>query len=86
LWQLLRAYCRFGPIGLIDALPSLLPPLIADELHDYAAFVRLAKHPRTDAGVFIRERLDALADDLGLPRLTPWLARYAWATDKRTER
>src|SRR4051812_4347382 len=30
LWQLCRAYFRHGPIGLIDVLPSLLPPLIPD--------------------------------------------------------
>src|SRR5688572_15450372 len=27
LWQLCRAYFRYGPIGVVDALPSDLPPL-----------------------------------------------------------
>ncbi len=86
LWQLLRAYCRYGPIGLIEVLPSSLPPLVADVLQDCADFHRLAKHPRTDAGIYIRELLNQYADDLGIARLPSFVARYAFASDRRITR
>jgi hypothetical protein len=86
LWRLLRAYCRFGPIGLLEALPSSLPPLVDDALQACADFHRLAKHPRSDAGIYIRELLDQYASDLGLPRLPPFAARYAFTTDRRITR
>src|SRR5262245_19983072 len=86
LWHLLRAYCRYGPIGLLEAIPSILPPLVDDALQECADFHRLAKHPRSDAGIYIRELLDRYAHDLSLPRLPPFVARYAFATDRRITR
>lgn len=86
LWLLLRAYLRFGPIGLVEALPSSLPPLVPDALQECANFHILAKHPRSDAGVYIRQILDTYADDLHLPRLPRFVARYAFAARGQTER
>lgn len=86
LWSLFRAYCRFGPIALADALPSELPPLVPDELGELAVFHRLAKHPRSDAGIYIRQLLDHYASELDIAPLQPFVARYAWANDARIER
>lgn len=84
LWQLVRAYCRYGPIGLIDALPSPLPTLISDEIQECASFYRLAKHPRSDMGLHIRSLLGLYAVELGLLELSSFVARYAWASDRKT--
>jgi len=86
LWPLFRAYCRYGPIGLLEALPSDGERLVPDMLQECADFYRLAKHPRADAGLYIRPLLDQYADDLGISRLPPFAARYAWATDRKFER
>jgi hypothetical protein len=87
LWLLFRAYCRYGPVALADALPSSLPPMIPQELQECADFHKLAKHPRADAGVYIRQILDDYADDLNISRLHPFLSRYAFAVaDQRIER
>ncbi|MFL5801721.1 MAG: hypothetical protein ACJ8CR_08250 [Roseiflexaceae bacterium] len=86
LWVLVRAYCRYGPIGLIEALPTALPPLVPPELQECADFHRLAKHPRTDASTYIRQLLDQYADALQIPRLLSFVARYAFATDRHIER
>lgn len=86
LYALFRAYCRYGPIGLFDAVPSQLPPLIPNELQECAEFHRLGKHPRSDAGIYIRELLDKYAEELGFPPLPAFVSRYAWATDRRIER
>ncbi|MDP9315748.1 MAG: hypothetical protein M3R24_33620 [Chloroflexota bacterium] len=82
LWRLFQAYCHYGPIGLVDVLPIDLAPLITDELQECATFHRIGKHPRSDAGMYIREILDMYADELQLPRLPPFVARYAWATHR----
>ena len=86
LWLLLRAYCQYGPIGLIDVLPTSLPLLISEELQDCATFHRLAKHPRSDAGIYIRQILEHYAENLGQSRLPKFVARYAFATNARYER
>lgn len=86
LWKLFYAYCRYGPIGLIDALPTDDVSVIPDELQECATFHRLAKHPRSDAGIYIRKLLNAYADALDYPRLPPFLARYAFASERKLER
>jgi hypothetical protein len=86
LWVLFREWCRYGPIGLINAVSSDLTPVISDELQECVAFHRLAKHPRSDAGTYIRELLDVYADQLGQPRLPRFIARYAWAMDRKIDR
>lgn len=85
LWQLFRAYCRFGPIGLLEVFSSD-SPLVPDALQECADFHRLAKHPRADAGIYIRPLLEHYADELGMPRLSKFIARYAWASDRKLER
>lgn len=60
--------------------------LIAEELQACIDFHRLAKHPRSDAGTYIRSLLDQYAVDLGLSRLPPFITRYAWANDRYRER
>lgn len=59
LWKLFYAYCRYGPIGLLDALPINDVSVIPYELQQCATFHRLAKHPRSDAGIYIRQLLNA---------------------------
>lgn len=86
LWKLFYGYCRYGPLGLIDALPDDTPPLIPQQLQEFATFHRLAKHPRSDAGMYIRELLDAYANDLGYPRLPAFVARYAFIEERKLER
>ena len=86
LWALFRAYCRYGPIGLIEALPSHLPPLVADEIQAYSDLHRLARHPRSDAGISIRPLLAQYANDLGIEPLPSFVARYVWASDRKIER
>ena len=86
LWKLFYAYCRYGPIGLIEALPNNLSLLIPTALQEFANFIRLAKHPRSDAGTYIRELLNDYADQLGLAHLPPFVARYAFTSDRKLER
>jgi hypothetical protein len=86
LLQLCEAYCCSGLIGLADALPSKLPPLVPAYLQELADFIRLGKHPRANAGIFIRSLLDKYADALGLPRLPVFVSRYAFAKDRKTDR
>jgi hypothetical protein len=83
---LFRVYCRYGPIGLLYALSTNLSELIADEILEYANFLRLAKHPRANVGLYICELLNRYADDLGIGRLPIFLARYIWASDQKVER
>jgi hypothetical protein len=85
LWQLFRAYCRHGLIGLLEAFASD-NPLVPDVLQECVDFHRLAKHPRVDAGIYIRQVLDQYADALTIPRLPSFVARYAWARDRKLER
>lgn len=86
LWELFRAYCQYSPIGLIEALPNQLPAIIPQPLQDLADFQRLGKHPRADAGIYIRQLLDQYANELGVPCLPTFVARYAWASDRKVER
>jgi hypothetical protein len=86
LTQLCETYCQYGLIGLADALSSNLPPLVPAHLQELADFIRLGKHPRANAGIFIRSLLDRYADDLGLPRLPVFVSRYAFAKDRKTDR
>ena len=83
LWTLIRAYCRYGPIGLADALDHTLEPLIPDELSELACFHRLGKHPRSDMGVYIRDLLNMYASQLGYAQLPNFVARYAFASDRK---
>lgn len=86
LYALLYAYCRYGPIGLVEALPSHLPPLIDERLQELADFHRLGKHPRSDIGIYIRNLLEHYCDALGIPRLPDFVARYTYATDRKITR
>jgi hypothetical protein len=82
-WRLMRAYCQHGPIALVDAVETNLQPLIAEELLEIARFHRLGKHPRSDAGTYIRELLNLYADELGLEPLPNFVARYAFVTNRK---
>jgi hypothetical protein len=86
LWSLIRAYCQYGPTGLLDALPSSLPPLLDPDLQACVDFHRLAKHRRADAGSYLREVLARYATNLHLPPVPTFVARYAFAQDRRSER
>lgn len=86
LTQLCEAYCCSGLIGLADALPSKLSPLVPAHLQELADFIRLGKHPRANAGIFIRSLLDNYADALGLPKLPEFVSRYAFTSERKTER
>ncbi len=83
LWELIRSYCLHGPIGLIDALDHPLEPLVPDELGELARFHRLGKHPRSDAGIYIRELLSMYAQQLGYAQLPNFVARYAFASNRK---
>jgi len=79
LYALLYAYCRYGPIGLLEAMPSHLPSLMDERLQELADFHRLGKHPRSDTGIYIRNLLEHYCDALGIPRLPDFVARYTYA-------
>jgi hypothetical protein len=83
LQSLVHGYCQYGPIGLLEAIPSALPPLVDPDLQACVDFHRLAKHRRADAGGYIREILSDYASDLKIPPLQRFVARYAFAQDRR---
>lgn len=85
VWHLFYAYCRYGSIGLLDALPVDTVPLMPEELQTCALFHRLGKHPRSDVGIYIRQLLSTYANDLGYALLPPFLARYAFAQERKLE-
>lgn len=86
IWTLFRAYCRYSPIGMVEAIPSHLPALVVDELQEYSDLHRLARHPRSNAGIYIRQLLAQYANDLGIEPPTSFVARYTWASDRKIER
>jgi len=83
LWDLVFAYCRFGPIGFIDTLDHGLESIIPDEVAEYARFLRLGKHPRADAGIYVRELLNLYVQNLGFAELPSFVARYAFASNRK---
>ena len=83
LWSLVMAYCRFGPIGFIDALAHTIDSIIPDQVAEYARFLRLGKHPRADAGTYVRELLNRYTHNLGLAELPNYVARYAFASNRK---
>lgn len=85
LWSLFYAYCRYGPIGLVDALDDDTE-LAPREIQEYAQFLRLGKHPRSDAGMYVRELLDAYAVVCGHPALPPFVSRYLFASSRLLDR
>lgn len=81
---LTNAYLRHGPIGLIDAIDSDQESLIDEDILACARFHRLAKHPRADVGLYIRELLARYVQASGSPTaITPFVARYAFASTRR---
>lgn len=85
LWDLFYAYCRYGPIGLVDALGEDVG-LAPHDIQAYAQFLRLGKHPRSDAGVYVRELLDAYAVIRRYPPPPPFVSRYLWASNRLLDR
>ena len=83
LWDLFYAYCRYGPIGLVDALDADESIWVPEALQACAQFHRLAKHPRSDAGSYIRELLAEYATALQVDTLPDFLARYVFVAERR---
>jgi hypothetical protein len=45
LWILVRGYCQFGPLGLLDALNQDLPPIIPENSSSSCVFIDLVNIP-----------------------------------------
>ena len=86
LWDLFYAYCRYGPIGLVDAFLEDTVEFAPREILEYTRFLRVGKHPRSDPGVYVGELLDAYADTLGIPRLPAFVSRYLFASQRLLDR
>jgi len=83
LHDLVEAYLKYGPIGLIEAIEDLETSLVPEELFELARFHRLGKHPRSDAGLYICEVLKQHAADIGLDEPPAFVSRYTFATTRR---
>lgn len=86
LWTFFAAYCQYGPIGLIDALTTDDDAFAPREIHAYARFLRVGKHPRSDPGIYVRELINTYADMRGIPRLPTFLSRYVFASQRLLDR